>query len=124
MTARRTRAIGSQEKIEAPEEGKGGASTDAGDVSWVLPMADIGTATFVPGVPAHSWQSAACAGMSIGRKGMVVAAKTLVLTGMDLFTDPAQVAAAKASFEKRRAGFEYRSRIPLDHKPPLTYRDK
>jgi len=75
-------------------------------------------------VPAHSWQSAACAGMSIGRKGMVVAAKTLVLTGMDLFTDPAHVAAAKASFEKRRAGFEYRSRIPLEHKPPLNYRDK
>jgi hypothetical protein len=47
-----------------------------------------------------------------------------VLTGMDLFADPAQVAAAKASYEKRRSGFEYRSRIPADHKPPLTYRDK
>jgi aminobenzoyl-glutamate utilization protein B len=74
-------------------------------------------------VPAHSWQSAACAGMSIGRKGMVVAAKSLVLTAVDLFTDPKQVAAAKASFQKRRAGFEYRSRIPADQKPPLTYRD-
>ncbi|MEO8596965.1 MAG: amidohydrolase [Candidatus Solibacter sp.] len=116
--------LGSQEKIETPEEGKGGASTDAGDVSWNFPMVEINTATFVPGVPAHTWQSAACAGMSIGRKGMLVAAKALALTGMDLFSDPAQVAAAKASFEKRRAGFEYRSRIPMDHKPPLTYRDQ
>jgi len=119
----RTRAMGSQETIETPTEGKGGASTDAGDVSWTLPMASIQAATFVPGVPAHSWQSAACAGMSIGRKGMVVAAKTLVLTAMDLFTDPKQVEAAKASFEKRRAGFEYRSRIPADHKAPLDYRN-
>ena len=116
-----TRSLGSQEVIEPPVEGKGPASTDAGDVSWTLPMAQIEAATFVPGVPPHTWQSAACAGMSIGRKGMVVAAKSLVLTGMDLFTDPAQVAAARASFEKRR---EYRSRIPAGQKPPLNYRDR
>jgi aminobenzoyl-glutamate utilization protein B len=119
----RTRPLGSQENVEAPSEGTGPASTDAGDVSWTVPMAALGTATFVPGVPAHSWQSAACAGMSIGRKGMVVAAKSLVLTAVDLYTDPQQVAAAKASFEKRRAGYEYKSRIPADHPPPLTYRD-
>jgi aminobenzoyl-glutamate utilization protein B len=119
----RTRPLGSQENVEAPSEGIGPASTDAGDVSWTVPMAALVTATFVPGVPAHSWQSAACAGMSIGRKGMVVAAKSLVLTAVDLYTDPKQVEAAKASFEKRRAGYEYRSRIPADHKPPLTYRD-
>jgi aminobenzoyl-glutamate utilization protein B len=119
----RTHQLGSQEKVQAPTEGTGVASTDAGDVSWTVPMAQIGAATFVPGVPAHSWQSAACAGMSIGRKGMVVAAKSLVLTAVDLYTDPTQIEAAKASFEKRRAGFEYKSRVPADHKPPLNYRD-
>jgi aminobenzoyl-glutamate utilization protein B len=119
----RARPLGSQQNVETPSEGVGPASTDAGDVSWTVPMAALGAATFVPGVPAHSWQSAACAGMSIGRKGMVVAAKSLVLTAVDLYTDPQQVAAAKASFEKRRAGYEYRSRIPADHQPPLTYRD-
>ena len=119
----RARPMGSQESIEPPSEGKGEASTDAGDVSWTLPMAEMTAATFVPGVPPHTWQSAACAGMSIGRKGMMVAAKSLVLTAVDLFTDPNQVAAAKASFEKRRAGFEYWSRIPAGQKPPLTYRD-
>jgi aminobenzoyl-glutamate utilization protein B len=120
----RTRAIGTQEKIEAPKEGTGSASTDAGDISWLHPMSSMTAATFVPGVPAHSWQSAACAGMSIGRKGMVVAAKSLVLTAMDLYTDPAQIAAAKTSFDKRRAGFEYKSRVPEGHQPPLNYRDK
>jgi aminobenzoyl-glutamate utilization protein B len=115
--------IGSQEKVEHPVEGHGSASTDAGDVSWNLPMAEIAAATFVPGVPAHTWQAAACAGMSIGRKGMLVAAKALVLTGVDLFTDPKQLEAAKASFAQRRAAFEYRSRIPMDQKPPLHYRE-
>jgi aminobenzoyl-glutamate utilization protein B len=61
--------------------------------------------------------------MSIGRKGMVVAAKTLALSAMDLFTDPAHVRAARESFDRRRAGLEYRSRIPANHKPPLNYRD-
>ena len=86
-------------------------------------MSQLSTATFVPGTPGHSWQSAACAGTSIGRKGMMVAAKTLALTAMDLFTDPAQVKAARDNYEKRRAGFEYRSRVPEGQKPPLTYRD-
>jgi aminobenzoyl-glutamate utilization protein B len=55
---------------------------------------------------------------------MVVAAKTLALTAVDLLTDPKQVEAARASFNKRRAGHQYRSRIPANQKPPLNYRDK
>jgi aminobenzoyl-glutamate utilization protein B len=100
------------------------SSTDLGDVSWQVPTSELSTATYVPGTPAHSWQSAACAGMSIGRKGMVVAAKTLALSALDLFTDPSLVKAARDNFDKRRAGYEYRSRVPADQKPPLNYRDK
>jgi hypothetical protein len=29
-----------------------------------------------------------------------------------------------ACADKRRAGFEYKSRVPADQKPPLNYRDK
>jgi aminobenzoyl-glutamate utilization protein B len=86
-------------------------------------MLELRAATFVPGVPAHTWQAAACAGMSIGRKGMVVAAKGLALSAMDLFTSPNLVDAAKTSFAKRLDGREYRSRIPMTGKPPLDYRD-
>ena len=120
----RARPLGSQEGIEAPSEGYFSASSDVGDVSWIVPTAALNTATWVPGIPAHSWQSAACSGMSIGRKGMLVAAKTLALSAMDLFTDPEQLKAARASFEHRRAGFDYQSRLPANHKPPLNYRDK
>jgi aminobenzoyl-glutamate utilization protein B len=55
---------------------------------------------------------------------MVVAAKTLALSALDLLTTPAEIAAARASFERRRAGQEYRSRLPADQAPPLHYRDK
>ena len=116
--------LGSEAEIQAPRAEVGSGSTDAGDISWQVPMSQLSAATFVPGTPGHSWQSAACAGTTLGRKGMMVAAKTLALTAMDLFTDPAQVKAARDSYEKRRAGFEYQSRVPADQKPPLNYRDK
>jgi aminobenzoyl-glutamate utilization protein B len=91
-------------------------------VSWIVPTAGFHTATFVPGTPGHSWQSTACSGMSIGHKGMMVAAKTLALTAMDLFSDPHLISAAKKSFAERKSGNEYRSRLPAEQKPPLDYR--
>ena len=97
------------------------ASTDAGDVSWVVPTAQFTAATFVPGVGAHTWQGAACAGTSIGRKGMLVAARTLALGAVELFEDPAELKSARDAFEKRRAGRSWSTRIPRDGKPPLDY---
>jgi aminobenzoyl-glutamate utilization protein B len=97
------------------------ASTDVGDVSWVVPTAQFTTATFVPGVDAHTWQAAACAGSSIGRKGMVVAARTLALAAVELFETPAEVDAAKTAFEKRRAGRVWTTHITAGSKPPLDY---
>jgi aminobenzoyl-glutamate utilization protein B len=98
------------------------ASTDAGDVSWAVPTIGFGAATFVPGVAAHTWQAAASAGMSIGQEGMVVAAKALALTAIDLFTTPQLVAAAKVDYDKKLTGKTYQSAIPLGQKPVLDYR--
>ena len=55
---------------------------------------------------------------------MVVAAKTLALSAVDLLRDAKLIEAARADFNKRRAGNDYRSRIPAAQKPPLNYRDK
>jgi aminobenzoyl-glutamate utilization protein B len=100
----------------------GGASTDVGDVSWNVPTVGMTAATWVPGTPAHSWQAVAAGGTTIGLKGMVVAAKTIALTAMDLFTQPELIAKAKSEFlEKRGAGFAYKSLVG-DRKPPLDYR--
>jgi aminobenzoyl-glutamate utilization protein B len=102
----------------------GQASTDAGDVSWNVPTIGFRAATFVPGVVAHTWQAAATSGMSIGQKGMVVAAKALAITGADLFADAQLVADAKVDFRKQLNGATYQSVIPEFQKPPLDYRHK
>jgi aminobenzoyl-glutamate utilization protein B len=60
--------------------------------------------------------------MSIGQKGMLLAAKVLALSTLDLIADPKLIAAARADFNERRAGAAYRSRIPAGAKPPLDYR--
>lgn len=114
---------GSEAEIQVRETGSGSASTDAADVSWAVPMTELRTATYVPGTPAHSWQSTACSGMSIGRKGMVLAAKAMAMTAMDIYKDPSLLGPIRASFDKRRAGLTYESRLPVDAKPPLNYRD-
>jgi aminobenzoyl-glutamate utilization protein B len=100
------------------------ASTDVGDVSWNVPTIGFLTATFVPGSAAHTWQAAAATGMSIGQQGMLVAAKAIALTGIDLFTDPGLVQAAKDDFKKQTAGKTYYTAIPADKKPPLNYRSE
>lgn len=100
----------------------GSASTDVGDVSWAAPTAGFGTACWVPGTWAHTWQATAAGGTTIALKGMHVAAKTLALTMTELFTRPEEVAAARLEFEtKRGPGFKY---TPLvgDREPPLDYR--
>jgi aminobenzoyl-glutamate utilization protein B len=98
------------------------ASSDVGDVSWTVPTATLGTATWVPGTAAHTWQAAAAAGTSVGDEGMLVASKTMAFTAIDLFSDASKLAAIKADFEKSRGpDFKY---APLlgDRKPPLEYR--
>ena len=99
-----------------------GGSTDVADVSWVVPTVGITTATWVPGTPAHSWQAIAAGGMSIGEKGMVVAAKALAVTAVDLFTDDDLLSAAKAEYSERvGSDFRYVSLVG-DRPPPLDYR--
>ena len=99
------------------------SSTDSGDVSWVTPLATLTTATWVPGTSAHSWQAVAAGGMSIGLKGMVVAAKTLALTVAQLYTSPELITAAKVEFDKSRGpNFVYQSLVG-DRPPPLDYRN-
>ena len=99
----------------------GGASTDVGDVTWTVPTIGLSAATWVPGTAAHSWQAVACDGMSIGVKGMLVAAKTMALTGMDLFTSPDHLAKARAEFDRRRGGAVYTFKLG-NRPPPLDYR--
>jgi aminobenzoyl-glutamate utilization protein B len=104
------------------EEDAGGGSTDVGDVSYAVPTVGLRAATWVPGTPAHSWQATACGGTEIGTKGMMVAAKTMALTAMDLFSDPALISRAKEEFVRDKGDYQYKALLG-DRKPALNYRD-
>jgi aminobenzoyl-glutamate utilization protein B len=100
----------------------GGGSTDVGDVSYAVPTVGLRAGTWVPGTPAHSWQAVACGGMEIGPKGMMVAAKTMATTAMDLFTDASLIAKAKEEHVKNVGQYKYEAL--LGKRPPaLNYRD-
>lgn len=102
---------------------KAGGSTDVGDVSFTVPTVGFGTATWVPGTAAHSWQAVAAGGTNIGNKGMMVAAKTLSLSAIELFSNPKLIEAAKKEHRERLGtNFKY---IPLigDRAPALNYRN-
>jgi len=108
------------EKFGADDD-KGG-STDVSDISWVVPTAGLGTATWVPGTAAHSWQAVAAGGTSIGSKGMMMAAKTLAGAMMEVFSNPRLIEDAWAELKTRRGeNFKYEPLIG-DRKPALDYR--
>jgi aminobenzoyl-glutamate utilization protein B len=116
-----TLEIGSQERTQAGRTELGGASTDMGDVSWVVPTVQLTAATWVPGTPAHSWQAVAAGGTSIGAKGMMVAARTMTLTALALFADPSQIVKAREEFERRRGTYVWKTALG-DRTPALDYR--
>ena len=114
--------IGSQEQVQEWSPKGGSGSTDVADVSWVVPTAQFRAATWVPGTPSHSWQAVAAGGMSIGTNGMMIAAKTLATTAVELFSNPNHVREARAELERARgAGFVYDALVG-DREPPLDYR--
>jgi len=100
----------------------GGGSSDVGDVSYNVPTIELNASTWVPGTAGHSWQAVACGGTEIGTKGMMVAAKTMALTAIDLFTDPTIIDKAKAEFKAAKGDYQYKALLG-DRKPALNYRD-
>lgn len=124
------KSYGGDHKIEKAAEilpfvkdDKTGGSTDVGDVSWLVPTGGFFAATWVPGTSAHSWQAVAAGGTDIGMKGMMVAAKTLSLTAMDIFENPSIVKNAHVEFNQRKSdSFVYEALLG-DRNPPLDYRE-
>jgi aminobenzoyl-glutamate utilization protein B len=96
------------------------ASSDIGEVSAVAPLAELSVATRPLGTPAHHWAQTTCASAATGKKGMLVAAKVLAASAVDLLKDPASVAAAKAELVKATGGKPYVSPLAPDQKP-ATY---
>jgi aminobenzoyl-glutamate utilization protein B len=112
-------AVGMERRIKGPDEQEEeGGSTDVGDVSWVVPTLSITVVTAPKDAPWHAWPVVATGGMSIGHKGMVVAAKTLAATMVDLYERPQALRDVRAEFEKRRGDVVFKAYLP-DGPPPL-----
>jgi aminobenzoyl-glutamate utilization protein B len=101
---------------------KNQGSTDVGDVSYAVPTVGLSAATWVPGTTGHSWQAVACGGTDIGIKGMMVAAKTISFTAIDLFLNPALIKKAKEELIISKGDYQYKALLG-DRKPALNYRD-
>ena len=114
--------LGSQRDVRPFRFRQGMGSTDVGDVSWNVPTAGFRTATWVPGTPAHSWQAVAAGGMSIGHKGMVLAARVLAVTAAELLREPERLREARAELERRRGEDFVYAALLGDRSPPLDYR--
>lgn len=78
-------------------------STDVGDVSWLTPTSQVDIATWPAGVPHHSWQVVSCGKSGLAHKGMLMAAKVLAATAIDLMEKPEALQAAQAEFARRAA---------------------
>jgi len=105
----------------APKPDPEGGSTDVGDVSWIVPTLGLTATTAPVDAPWHAWPTVACAGMSIGHKGLIYAAKALATTMVDLFEDAKIVQAVQAEFREKTKGVAYRPFIP-DGPPPVPNR--
>ena len=114
--------LGSQAQVQPYLFRQRMGSTDVGDLSWAVPTAGFGTATWVPGTAGHSWQAVAAGGTSISHKGMLLAARLLAVTATDLYSNPALIERAWKELEERRGpDFDY-SALLGDRDPPLDYR--
>ena len=108
--------------VVLPSMGKGKVlpgSTDVADVSWVTPLGEFSTACHVMGSPSHSWQNTATSGMSIGHKGMILAAQVLALTAIEFMKAPVLVKKAKRELGEMVKETPYTSPFPKGLKPPF-----
>jgi aminobenzoyl-glutamate utilization protein B len=96
----------------------GSGSTDVAEVSLITPTVGLRTVTFVKETPGHHWANVACAGHTIGAKGLRVATKVLAATAVDLMAQPDTLAAMRAELEETTEGKPYVSSIPAEVVPP------
>lgn len=97
-----------------------GGSTDVGDVSWKVPVAQFAWPSLPIGVSLHTWAVTACGGMTIGDKASLNSAIILAAAGYDLMTDKALLEAAKADHKKRLGDQQYVCAIRPEQKEPIN----
>ena len=89
------------------------ASTDVGDVSQVIPTAQLRTPCFAIGTPGHSWQIVTQGKSSIAHKSILITGKTLALAGIKVLEDDSGNILGQAKAElMSKTGGKYVSPFP------------
>ncbi len=107
------------EHIHKDEVSASSGSTDVGDVSWVVPTAQIRTACFAYGVDGHSWQYVAQGKSKTALKGTLLASNVLALGAIKLIENPKLIEKAKVEFNEKLDGQKYECLIPKEVKPHI-----
>lgn len=108
------------EPIKEPPKLVGGGSSDVADVSWITPTVSLNVATNPKGTPGHSWATVASSSSTMGHKGMLVAAKTLAATAIDLLYDGELLKQMREEWKEKTRGFTYKSSLPEGRKSPSS----
>lgn len=87
--------------IDPEPEDQNLGSTDVGNVSRVVPTIQPSIAICKPPIPCHSPEFAVAASSEEGHRMMLIAAKALALTALDLLADPERLQQVKAEFAMR-----------------------
>lgn len=108
-------------KVNHSEE-YGMGSTDVGDVSWVVPTAQINANCYSYGAGAHSWQWTGQGKSTIALKGAETAAEVLADAAITLMENPELIQKAREEFQGRIAGEPpYECLIPKNVKPHVVH---
>ena len=83
-----------------PEHG-GLGSSDIGDLSWVVPAIHPYISISNRDIPSHSVEFARAAKSGMGNKAMIIGAKSLAYTAIDLFINPGLMRKVKEDFMRK-----------------------
>ena len=95
-------------------------STDVGDISWVVPTAQINTACYSYGAGGHTWQWVSQGKSTTAWKGEMFAGEVLADAAEYLNEHPEEIEKAKQELKDKLAGEPYKCLIPDEIKPHVS----
>lgn len=91
-----------KEPVNPLPEGSGAGSSDIGNVSQVVPAIHPYISICDASIAGHSQEFASASASHLGHRGMLVAAKALAMTAIDLFTDAELMTRVTEEFRKSK----------------------